>query len=121
MGMGMESMFFHALRWLCVMECLIKFSCGELICLWDRTNRIVCHYCSLIFLNTEACVGGEVRLFGGRNQYEGIVEYCLPDSNQWRTVCETNNHQWTDLRAMLACNATGLEGVVDGKCIRPRV
>ena len=65
-----------------------------------------------------ACVGGEVRLFGGRNQYEGTVEYCLPDYNQWRTVCETNSHPWTDSMAMLACNATGLESVLDGKCIR---
>ena len=58
-----------------------------------------------------------MRLFGGRNQYEGTVEYCLPESNEWRTVCDVL-HLWTDLMAMLACNATGLEGVVDGKYVR---
>ena len=56
------------------------------------------------------CTVGDVRLVGGRNQYEGAVEYCREQG--WRTVCSIN--VWTDFEAALACNATGLQGITNG-------
>ena len=57
------------------------------------------------------CAVGDVRLVGGRNQYEGVVEYCTGGQG-WRTVC--NVTVWTDFEAALACNATGLQGITSG-------
>ena len=63
------------------------------------------------FFHSE-CTPGEVRLVGGENQYEGRVDYC--PSRIWKPVC-SGIHEWTDFEAGLACIATGLPGIINGK------
>ena len=44
------------------------------------------------------CTYGDVRLVGGRNQYEGRVEVCV--NNQWGTICDNS---WSTTDASTIC------------------
>ena len=46
----------------------------------------------------ESCVNGNVRLVGGRSEYEGRVEYCA--NSVWGTVCDDS---WSSNSASVVC------------------
>jgi len=46
----------------------------------------------------ESCVNGNIRLVGGRTEYEGRVEYCA--NNVWGTVCDDG---WNSIDASVVC------------------
>ena len=49
------------------------------------------------------CSDGDVRLIGGKTEYEGTLLLCI--NNAWGTVCQTNG--WNDVEAQIACNNLG--------------
>ena len=48
------------------------------------------------------CENGDIRLVGGRNQYEGRVEICW--NEVWGTVCDDF---WSTFDATVACRQLG--------------
>ena len=44
------------------------------------------------------CIQGDVRLNGGRHEYEGRVEVC--DGGQWKSVCD---RMWGEEEAKVVC------------------
>ena len=42
------------------------------------------------------CIEGDVKLIGGRNEYEARVEVC--DGGEWKTVCD---RMWCEDEAMV--------------------
>lgn len=55
------------------------------------------------------CTDGEVRLFGGRTEYEGTVEVCL--NNAWMTISRTYNSH--DYLPKILCRTLGFN--ISGK------
>ena len=49
------------------------------------------------------CNNSDVRLVGGRNEYEGRVEICYLE--RWGTVCDD---RWDDTDALVACRQLGV-------------
>lgn len=49
------------------------------------------------------CTEGDLRLEGGQNDMEGLVEVCLEGG--WGTVCANAN--WQDIDATVACGQLG--------------
>ena len=50
------------------------------------------------------CTDGEVRLFGGSNEYEGTVEVCF--NNAWGTF-STYSHYTSSYLPQIICNTLG--------------
>ena len=61
-----------------------------------------------MFLSS-GCTEGEVRLVGGANYTEGLVEICLND--EWGTVCD---QMWDDTDASVVCRQLGLSSIAIG-------
>ena len=59
-------------------------------------------YITCLALNTSGCSDGEVRLIGGRSEFEGTVEICL--SNAWGSVCD---NYWGYEDAEVVCRQLG--------------
>lgn len=61
------------------------------------------------------CTDGEVRLFGGRTEYEGTVEVCL--NNAWMTISRTYNSH--DYLPKILCRTLGfnISGKVTYNCL----
>ena len=51
------------------------------------------------------CYEGDVRLVGGSNRAEGIVEVC--QDNRFGTICDED---WDELDALVACHRASLYG-----------
>ena len=62
---------------------------------------------ALIGIDTvpDNCTHGAVRLVGGTNQYEGIVEVCI--TGIWSTICGSD---WSSYDARIACRDAGYPG-----------
>ena len=52
-----------------------------------------------------SCSNGDVRLVGGRDEYEGRVEMCY--GKRWGTICHDN---WGSKDAVVVCNQLGYSG-----------
>lgn len=75
----------------------------------DVINQVYKHAVDLcvlhniyIFLFTDNCTEGDMRLAGGETPREGRVEICL--EGQWGTVCDTF---WGSPDAQVACRQLG--------------
>ena len=65
------------------------------------------HNNSLPFLLGGAiCTYGDLRLTGGANELEGLLEVCIDD--QWGSICD---NFWTTNDANVACQQLGFAGV----------
>ena len=62
-------------------------------------------YTILIYIYSEQCLAGNIRLVGGETDMEGRVEVC--DSyRRWGTVC---NRQWTSSHTKVVCRNLGYD------------
>ena len=59
--------------------------------------------CSQLNTFIPVCNNSDVRLVGGRNEYEGRVEIC--QMGRWGTVCDD---RWDDTDAMMVCRQLGI-------------
>ena len=60
----------------------------------------------------QPCDETEIRLTGGRGEYEGRVEVCI--GGQWGTVCNDN---WDTTDAAVVCRQLGLTTEGETQCI----
>ena len=62
------------------------------------------------------CMNGQVRLFDGRNQFEGRVEICV--GGQWGTFCE--DRFWDNTDAQVICRQLGYENPLEALAVTAR-
>ena len=67
-----------------------------------RRVIIISHY-SLSHNCEDSCGRGDIRLWGGNNQYEGNIELCT-DQGIWSTVSDVT---WESEDAVVACRQLG--------------
>ena len=48
---------------------------------------------------SDPCNGGDIRLWGGQEEYEGNIEICT-DHGVWSEICDSS---WGDTDAIVAC------------------
>ena len=58
--------------------------------------------CHLLIIFSLVCANGDIRLSGGVNDYEGLVEICY--NATWGTVCD---NMWGPTNAKVACRQLG--------------
>ena len=58
--------------------------------------------CHLLIIFSLVCANGDIRLSGGVNDYEGLVEICY--NATWGTVCD---NMWGPTNANVACRQLG--------------
>ena len=59
----------------------------------------------MIQLYADTCDDGDLRLFGGESESEGLLEVCF--SQRWGTI---NEDGWTTRDTQVACRQLGFEG-----------
>ena len=81
-----------------------EWTAQVIYCVCSSTQSILQLFFFLIAPSNDTCTtNGDVRLVGGRNQYEGRVEVCY--NRQWGTVC--GRHSWDTTDAGVACRQLG--------------
>lgn len=60
---------------------------------------------------TESAVPGAIRLVGGRNKHEGILQFNF--GSQWKRICA---YGWTDFETQIVCKELGSFNYARGIC-----
>lgn len=61
------------------------------------------------------CADGDIRLSGGSNRREGLVEICI--NNRWGTICGDNKSGWDKYEAEVVCAQLGYDLAENSKAI----
>ena len=65
---------------------------------------------TLMYMPTDNCEDGDIRLVNGKSYMEGRLELCR--YRKWGTVCDK---QWTDNHTAVVCRYLGFSDIVGGR------
>ena len=83
------------------------------VCLFSIHNYLLNFFIFVIYLASTAaanCTNGDVRLIGGNNITEGLVEICV--SGTWGSICDDS---WGAQEMSVVCKQLGLQTA--GECL----
>lgn len=76
---------------------------------------MVAYFDNAASVEDQTCADGDIRLSGGSNSREGLVEICV--NNRWGTICGDNNSGWNKYEAEVVCAQLGYDLAETSKAI----